>query len=89
MPTFESCAVYQITQVEGWLTGVGMAYQEVFTEGGVTRLDVDHNPDALARLIAGLGKDGWELVLSQSITTPSTSNAQSKNYQVTPSRSLN
>lgn len=68
MQKYEYCAVYQITQMEGWLTGVGMVYQEVFTEQGATRRDVEHNPDALARLIAGLGKDGWEMVGAGTVT---------------------
>ena len=68
MQKFEYCAVYQITQMQGWLTGVGMVYQEVFTEQGATRRDVEHNPDALARLIAGLGKDGWEMVGAGTVT---------------------
>jgi hypothetical protein len=62
MQKFEYCAVYQIAQMGGWLTSVGMAYKEEFTERGATRLDIDHNPDALAKIIAGLGKEGWEMV---------------------------
>ena len=68
MQQYEYCAVYQITQMEGWLTGLGMAYLEAFTEGGATRQDVYHNPDALAKLIAGLGKEGREMVSTGVVT---------------------
>ena len=62
MQKFEYCAVYQITQMEGWLTTVGMAYKADFTGQGATRQDLDHNPDALAEVIAKLGDEGWEMV---------------------------
>jgi len=62
MQKWEYCAVYQITQMGGWLTSVGMAYIEEFTDRGATRKNFEHSPDALADVIAGLGNEGWEMV---------------------------
>ena len=62
MQKFEYCAVYQVTQMEGWLNSVGMAYKSDFTEQGATRQDLDHHPDVLAKVIAKLGNEGWEMV---------------------------
>ena len=62
MQNWEYCAVYQITQSEGWLTGVGMTFKSDFFDNGATREVIEHNPNALAATIAELGKAGWEMV---------------------------
>ena len=62
MQKWEYCAIYQITQMGGWLTGVGMVYRGSFSVKGVQREELDHDPNALARAIAKLGLEGWEMV---------------------------
>ncbi len=62
MQKFEYCTIYQITQNQGYLTGVGMAFIGYFTDLGVTREHLEHDPNALGKAISGLGKEGWEMV---------------------------
>jgi hypothetical protein len=62
MKKFEYCTIYQISQNQGWLTGVGMAYLGYFTDQGATRRELEHDPNALAKAISGLGKEGWEMI---------------------------
>jgi hypothetical protein len=62
MKNWDYCTVYQVSQMEGWITGFGMVRQGDFTEDGAVRQELVHSPDALAQVIARLGKDGWEMV---------------------------
>ena len=62
MQKFDYCTIYQITQQQGWLTGVGMAYIGFFTDQGASRHVLEREPNALAKAIAGLGNEGWEMV---------------------------
>ena len=68
MTEWEYCSIYQITQNGGWLTGVGMAYKISFTEQGAKRQTLEHDPDALAKAIFNLGKEGWEMVGTGTVT---------------------
>ena len=62
MQKWEYCTIYQITQMGGWLTGVGMVYRGSFSVKGAQRVELEHDPNALARGIAKLGLEGWEMV---------------------------
>jgi hypothetical protein len=62
MQKWDYCAIYQISQMVGWLTGVGMVYRGSFTVKGAEREELEHDPNALARGIAKLGLEGWEMV---------------------------
>ena len=62
MQKWEYCTIYQITQTGGWLTGVGMVYRGSFSVKGAQRIELEHDPNALARGIAKLSLEGWEMV---------------------------
>jgi hypothetical protein len=46
MQKWEYCTVYQVSQIEGWITGFGMIHQGGFTDQGAVRKELEHNPDA-------------------------------------------
>ena len=62
MQKWEYSAIYQISQMGGWLTSVGMVYRGSFTVKGAEREELEHDPTALVCSIAKLGLESWEMV---------------------------
>ena len=61
MTKWEFCSIYPIEEYKHWLVPYGEGFKENFTVDGGTREEVPDDPHDLARLIAQLGEDGWEL----------------------------
>lgn len=62
MTKWEFCSIYPIEEYRHWLVPYGEGYKENFTVEGGTREEVPDDPHDLAKLIAQLGEEGWELV---------------------------
>jgi hypothetical protein len=62
MTKWEFCSIYPIEEYRHWLVPYGDGFKETFTLEGGKREEVPDDPHDLARSIAQLGEDGWELV---------------------------